>query len=125
MAAGRSKCRTLKLMSLRNPNVAAPRRITHAPVFAALGDVTRLSLVRKRCARRPCSTSHLTRGSRRARQAITQLLRVVEVAGIVHSSRTGRESLYEFDPRPIHEVRCYLDQVSAEWDQALSRLRAF
>src|SRR5499427_3746614 len=101
------------------------RGIAHAPVFAALGDETRLALVAKLSGGRPCSISQLTRGSRLTRQAITKHLRVLEGAGIVHSSRTGRESLYEFDPRPIHEVRSYLDQVSVEWDEALSRLRAF
>jgi len=37
----------------------------------------------------------------------------------------GRESLFEFDPEPVDELRAYLDRVSAEWDQALRRLKAF
>ena len=58
-------------------------------------------------------------------QAITKHLRVLESAGIVHSVRAGRESLFEFDPEPIVDVREYLDQVSEQWDQALARLKAF
>ena len=97
----------------------------HAPVFAALGDQTRLALVVKLAEGRPCSISQLTAGSRLTRQAITKHLRVLECAGMVHSFRTGRESLFELNPRPIEEVRTYLEDVSMQWDQALARLKSF
>ncbi len=57
------------------------------------------------------------------RQAITKHLRVLESAGIVHSVHAGRESLFEFDPRPMNELQEYLGRVSAQWDQVLSRLK--
>ena len=96
-----------------------------ASVFAALGDETRLRLVAKLCRRQPRSISQLTKGSKLTRQAITKHLRVLEKVEIVHSVRTGRESVFRFDPEPIEAVRKYLDLVSAEWDQALARLKAF
>ena len=96
-----------------------------ASVFAALGDATRLALVAKLCAGQPRSISQLTKGSRLTRQAITKHLRVLERAEIVRSLRRGRESLYEFDPQPIEEIKKYLEGVSEEWDQALSRLKLF
>jgi hypothetical protein len=37
----------------------------------------------------------------------------------------GRESLFEFDPKPIKEIHEYLDFVSRQWDQALARLKLF
>jgi DNA-binding transcriptional ArsR family regulator len=98
---------------------------TTAPVFAALGDETRLLLVAKLCQGQPHSIAQLTEGSRLTRQAITKHLRVLEGAGIVHSVRTGRESLFAFDPQPMRGIREYLDDVSEQWDQALSRLKAF
>ena len=110
-------------MSRRSHSGAASK--THAAVFAALADETRLSLVAKLCAGQPHSISQLTRGSRLTRQAITKHLRVLESAGVVRSSRHGRQSLYEFDPKPIEEIKAYLDVVSAQWDDALSRLKAF
>ncbi|MGD1101240.1 MAG: metalloregulator ArsR/SmtB family transcription factor [Terriglobia bacterium] len=97
----------------------------HATVFAALGDATRLSLVAKLCRGQPCSISHLAEGSRLTRQAITKHLRVLERAEIVHSIRTGRESRFALDPAPMEEIKKYLDLVSAQWDQALSRLKSF
>ena len=97
----------------------------HAPVFAALGDETRLSLVAKLCDGSPQSISQLTEGSTLTRQAITKHLRVLESAGIVRSVRVGRESLFEFEPKPMDEIKAYLDRVSAQWDDALERLKSF
>ena len=96
-----------------------------ALVFAALGDKTRLLLVARLSSGPPRSISELTEGSRLTRQAITKHLRVLENAGVVHSIRSGRESLFEFDPKPIADLREYLDFVSEQWDQALARLKSF
>lgn len=100
-------------------------RRTQAILFAALGDETRLLLVAKLSGRQRYSISQLTEGSSLTRQAITKHLRVLEGAGIVHSVRTGRESLFEFDPEPIDKMRQYLAVVSEQWDQALARLKSF
>jgi DNA-binding transcriptional ArsR family regulator len=112
-------------MSGRVRSRPAVKRRAHAPVFAALGDETRLSLVAKLCAGRPRSISQLTIGTRLTRQAITKHLRVLERAEIVRSVRAGRESLFEINPQPIEELREYLALVSRQWDQALSRLKSF
>src|ERR1700689_1063809 len=111
-------------MSPKRRSSAAAKRYPRAPVFAALGDDTRLSLIAKLCAGPPYSISQLAEGSRLTRQAITKHLRVLESVGIVHSLHKGRESLFEFDPKPVEESRKYLDFVSKQWDQALSRLKS-
>jgi DNA-binding transcriptional ArsR family regulator len=112
-------------MSHKPRSSATAKRLANAPVFAALGDETRLSLVAKLCGGQPRSISQLTEGSKLTRQAITKHLRVLESVEIVHSVRTGRESLFEFDPEPIEEIKKYLDLVSEQWDQTLSRLKSF
>ena len=111
--------------SLRSQGPQPRGQKTHALVFAALGDQTRLSLVARLSEGQPYSISELTSGSRLTRQAITKHLRVLESAGLVRHVRAGRESRFEFDPRPIHNLREYLDDVSAQWDQALARLKSF
>ncbi len=100
----------------------APLR-AHAPVFAALGDETRLALLAQLVDGTPRSISELTSGSRLTRQAITKHLRVLENAGVLRHARRGRESRFAFDPQPLVGIRTYLDDVSAQWDQALSRLK--
>jgi DNA-binding transcriptional ArsR family regulator len=95
------------------------------PLFAALGDSTRLAIVAKLAATSPRSITQLTEGSKVSRQAITKHLRVLQNAGLVRNVRSGRESLFEFDPASVAEMRRYLDFVSAQWDQALHRLKKF
>lgn len=112
-------------MSPRNRHRRASEQRADAPLFAALGDPTRLALVAKLSRGRPHSISQLTAGSRLTRQAITKHLRVLEGVGIVHSVRAGRESRYKFDPQPIEELKHYLDLVSKQWGDALDRLKAF
>lgn len=112
-------------MSSKNRSALAARWPTQAPVFAALGDETRLSLVVKLSGGQPRSISQLTEGSRLTRQAITKHLRVLESAGIVRCTRTGRESHFEFNPEPMSEIKQYLDLVSEQWDETLIRLKSF
>jgi DNA-binding transcriptional ArsR family regulator len=112
-------------MSPKRRSRFAAKRQLRAPVFAALGDETRLSLVAKLCGGQPRSISQLTKGSKLTRQAITKHLRVLEGVGIVHSVRSGRESRFEFDPEPMEGIEEYLDFVSEQWDRALSRLKSF
>ena len=112
-------------MSHKHHRRKAVQRQARAPLFSALGDETRLSLVAKLSGGRPYSISQLTEGSRLTRQAITKHLRVLERVGIVHSVHAGRESLFEFDPQPIQGIKEYLDFVSEQWDLALSRLKSF
>src|SRR6476661_7739985 len=111
-------------MSHRVRSSITAKRQAHATVFAALGDETRLLLLARLCDGRRASIAQLTAGSRLTRQAISKHLRVLENVGIVHGIRRGRESLFEFSPQPIQEIREYLDLVSREWDQALSRLKS-
>lgn len=99
--------------------------LTPAPVFAALGDETRLALVRRLCERAPCSISELSEGSTMTRQAITKHLRVLERAGIVRTEVAGRMCLFELEPEPLDQARDYLDEVSRQWDAALNRLKTF
>jgi len=96
-----------------------------APVFAALGDETRLRLVFRLCHDGPASITRLAAGFGITRQAITKHLRVMQHSGLVRSSRQGRESIWQLDQRRLEDVRRYLDRISKQWDDALERLRLF
>ncbi|HEX3902417.1 MAG TPA: metalloregulator ArsR/SmtB family transcription factor [Polyangia bacterium] len=96
-----------------------------APVFAALGDETRLGLVARLSEDGPLSIARLTEGAGISRQAITKHLGALSAAGLIHGRRRGRERIWQLETRRLTEARRYLDQVSAEWDVALERLRKF
>ncbi len=100
-----------------------PRR--NAPIFAALGDETRLRIIARLSSGGPMSIAHLTRDASVTRQAVTKHLHVLAHAGLARSSRLGRESVWELQPEPLDAARRCLDGISAQWDAALNRLKLF
>ncbi len=105
--------------SLRRPDAE------FAPVFAALGDATRLGLLTTLSDGRRRSIAALSADSSLSRQAVTKHLQVLEKAGLVGSERVGRESLFAYRPEPVADARSYLEAVATQWDEALGRLRSF
>lgn len=94
-------------------------------MFAALGDVRRLRIVARLCGGGPMPIVRLTEGTRVSRQAITKHLYILERAGLVHSQRAGRERIWSLETQKLGEAGLYLAQISAQWDAAIDRLRAF
>ena len=94
-------------------------------MFAALGDATRLSLLGRLSAEGPLSITRLSEGTRVTRQAITKHLNALGDAGLVRDARLGRERVFELDAKRLETAKRYLDQISAQWDAAVDRLRAF
>ena len=96
-----------------------------APVFAALGDATRLALVARLSSEGPLSITKLSAGSAVTRQAITKHLDVLATAGLVSDLRRGRERIWELELEQLEAARTYLEHVSKRWDAALDRLKHF
>lgn len=96
-----------------------------ARVFTALGDEARLRILRRLSGEGPLSIVRLSEGSGMTRQATRKHLRVLDRAGLVRSSRRGRESLWSLEARRLAEARSALEAISQEWDQRLARLRAW
>jgi DNA-binding transcriptional ArsR family regulator len=101
----------------------SPRRVS--PIFAALGDPTRLRLVAALCTGGALSIAQLTLGTAVTRQAVTKHLQVLAEAGLVHDIRQGRERLWQLEPLRIDEARRSLEAISRQWDLALARLKRF
>lgn len=109
-----------------SPHRGGPAGLARAsPVFAALGDETRLAVVTRLCARGPQSITRLTAGSAVTRQAITKHLNVLAGAGLVRNVRRGRECIWELDTKRLDDASRWLDQISKRWDEALDRLKKF
>ncbi|MDB5978011.1 MAG: arsenical resistance operon repressor [Nevskia sp.] len=101
----------------------APPLRNSAPVFAALGDETRLRLVAVLCAGGALSIAQLTSGTDITRQAVTKHLQVLADAGLVRGVKVGRERLWKFESARLEEARSSLERIARQWDQALERLR--
>jgi DNA-binding transcriptional ArsR family regulator len=102
---------------------AAAKLAEAAPMFAALGDPTRLQIVQRLCGDGPLSIVRLAEGASVSRQAITKHLQVLEEAGLARGTRAGRERVWELRTKRLSEVQRYLDQISRDWDEALGQLR--
>lgn len=94
-----------------------------APIFAALGDETRLGLVARLASGEALSISRLTEHTNVTRQAVTRHLEVLEEAGLVRGARRGREHLWQLEPARLAIARRSLDQISRWWDKKLEALK--
>ena len=95
-----------------------------APLFAALGDETRLRLITSLCDGGAKSIAELTSGTSITRQAVTKHLQVLSKAGLVRGVKAGRERLWEFEPARLDKARRSLDLIAEQWDQAFNRLKS-
>lgn len=111
-------------MSPRPSALKAAALRTSAPIFAALGDETRLRIVAVLCAGGAMSIAQLTAGTEITRQAVTKHLQVLADAGLVHDVKVGRERLWEFEPGQLEEARRSLEAITQYWDHALAKLKA-
>lgn len=107
-----------------SPRPASAALKRSAPVFAALGDATRLHVVSRLSGGGPMSITQLTEGSDVTRQAVTKHLNVLAHAGLVRGFRQGRERVWELRTQRLADARQVLDSISAQWGAALERLRA-
>jgi DNA-binding transcriptional ArsR family regulator len=107
----------------RSAGAAAPAGT--APVFAALGDDTRLRLVSRLSHGGPASITRLALGFAISRQAVTKHLRVLKTAGLVRSSRRGRETVWRLEQKRLAEAQKHLQSISVQWDETLVRLKDF
>jgi DNA-binding transcriptional ArsR family regulator len=96
-----------------------------APLFAALGDPTRLQLVVRLSTGGPESIARLCEGADVSRQAVTKHLHVLSDAGLVQGFRRGRQHIWQLRPDRLADAHDYLERIDAQWDAALERLKSF
>ncbi|HYI40583.1 MAG TPA: metalloregulator ArsR/SmtB family transcription factor [Allosphingosinicella sp.] len=101
-----------------------PSAESAAPLFAALADPTRLALLKRLADGQPRPIVALAAGSALTRQAVSKHLAVLSGAGLVARRPRGRETLYALRPERLAEARAWLDDVAAQWEDALGRLKA-
>lgn len=95
-----------------------------ALLFAALGDETRLTLLRRLSEGGPASISALAGDFHVTRQAVTKHLQFLAVAGIIDGKRAGREHVWALRPARLAEAQRCLEVIARSWDDALLRLKA-
>ena len=95
---------------------------TLVPVFAALGDDTRWSILAA-LGGADASASALAEVLPVSRQAIAKHLAVLQDVGLVEPVRVGREVRYRVLGSQLTETARRLDLIGAQWDRRLSTIK--
>ena len=95
---------------------------TLVPVFAALGDETRWSILAV-LGEGELSASALADRLPLTRQAIAKHLAVLNAVGLVESTRVGREIQYRVLGSQLSATARRLESIGAEWDRRLAAIK--
>jgi DNA-binding transcriptional ArsR family regulator len=95
---------------------------TLVPVFAALGDETRWSIL-VALGEGDASASALAGRLPVSRQAIAKHLAVLQEVGLVDAVRVGRELRYRVLGSQLSETARHLDRIGTEWDRRLAAIK--
>ena len=95
---------------------------TMVPLFAALGDETRWSVL-SALGEGDASASTLAGRLPVSRQAIAKHLAVLSEVGLVEPVRVGREVRYRVLGSQLRATASRLDEIGTEWDRRLAAIR--
>jgi DNA-binding transcriptional ArsR family regulator len=95
---------------------------TLVPVFAALGDETRWSIL-VALGEGDASASALAGRLPVSRQAIAKHLAVLQEVGLVEPVPVGREVRYRVLGSQLSATAARLDAIGAEWDRRLATIK--
>ena len=94
------------------------------PVFAALSDATRRSLLTRLADGGPATATQLAAELPISRQAVVKHLEALREAQLVTSVREGREVRYTVTPEPLADAVGWIADVGGQWDSRLAALQA-
>jgi DNA-binding transcriptional ArsR family regulator len=94
------------------------------PVFAALADPTRRTVVETVLRLGEVSVPELTALLPMSRQAVAKHVAALQDAGLLERQGAGRALTFRLEPRALREASAWLDGVEREWDSRLARLKS-
>src|SRR6187549_1177841 len=94
-----------------------------SPVFAALADPVRRSLIQNLAAHSPRTATQLAAEYPISRQGIRKHLTILQDAGLVSVEQAGRDKCYSLTPAPFGDLEQWLAKIEILWDQRLARLK--
>jgi DNA-binding transcriptional ArsR family regulator len=91
-------------------------------VFAALADPNRRFVLETLAERGSATATELAAELPITRQAVAKHLAALTAAGLVESTRAGRETRYHLTPGRLGEAASWIERVGTRWDQRLAAL---
>ena len=94
------------------------------PVFAALADPTRRSVLTRLASGGATSATVLARELPVTRQAVVQHLAVLDAAGLTRARRHGREVRHEVSAEALTGAARWMTTIARQWDDRLAAIAA-
>ena len=95
------------------------------PIFTALADPIRRQLLIDLARNSPKTATEFAREYPITRQAILKHLQILKDARLIDVHQVGREKRYVLTPEPLDDLREWVENLNALWDQRLFRLKTF
>lgn len=83
-----------------------------AAIFKALGDETRLEIVKMLMGKELCVCDILAAFDNKSQPAISHHLKILKYAGVVQDNREGKWIFYKLNHSSIHEVQELIQQFA-------------
>ena len=93
------------------------------PVFTAVADPVRRSLLLNLAENSPRTATQLTAEYPMTRQGILKHLLILKNAGLVSVHQKGRDKLFSLNPIPLKELSSLEFLINQLWDKRLNRLK--
>jgi DNA-binding transcriptional ArsR family regulator len=96
-----------------------------AELFRALGDPTRLEMVRRLSSGAPQTITSVSSGLNISRQGARKHLQILADANVVTLEPKGRDTDVSLDRNTLEQGKVFIAELELRWDERLEALRHF
>jgi len=91
-------------------------------MFSALAEPRRRSIIELLAANGQLSATAIARNFRISMPAISQHLKVLREAKLVHVEKKAQQRMYQLNPTALHEIELWAKQTSHLWNERFDTL---
>ena len=99
--------------------------MVEAKLFSALGDPSRLEIVRRLSSGAPYTITTLLKGLKITRQGGRKHLQILADARVVKLKPKGRDTAVSLNHETLDQAKVFIEKLERQWDQRLEDLRRF
>ena len=96
-----------------------------AEIYKALGDPSRLEIVRRLSRQPSCTIGELSTDLGMSRQGARKQIQVLQDAKLVHLTQRGRQKDVTLDRQTLHKAMAFIAQLERQWDLHLESLKMY
>ncbi len=99
--------------------------MTVVKLFRALGDPTRIEIVRRLSGGKPYTITMVSDGLKISRQGARKHLQILADAKAIKFEPKGRDTLVRLNREEINKAKEFIAELEFQWDNRLNNLRNF